>query len=106
MLREDGNFIFLQIEAYCPTTDLWTSIEDRYYLKRYELGEHSACGKCWQEIGEHGIYDLEYAKRFCNDLNKSLTNGEMKYAVNNPTKFRLVSCKVSQERIPMEPSMY
>lgn len=40
-------------------------------LSKYEFGETTACGKCWQETGIFGSYNLDYMKEFCECLNRN-----------------------------------
>lgn len=106
MLRIDGEFVFYKIQIHYSEWDKWFDIGDKYYSKQYEFGEYSACGKCWQEIWEHGIYDFGYAKQFCNHLNEEIRNGNLKSTKGNPTEFRIVKCEVSQKCTPIEKNNY
>ena len=44
----------------------WHQLVDQCYIPEYEFGQNSACGECWQKTGQHGMYDLAYAKEYCN----------------------------------------
>ena len=59
---EDKYYI---IEEYQGKWSRWMPLNGKPYLPEYEFGEFSASGKCWQETGVHGCYDLEYAKTYC-----------------------------------------
>jgi hypothetical protein len=111
MLRKDGTYVFYQIQEYQSKWDRWMVFFEPHYLEEYAFGEYTACGRCWQETGIHGIYDLEYAKKYCNDLNKALI--ENKIENNNDrirdakiTGFRIIKCEISQKRVPLEYNMY
>lgn len=105
LLRKDGNYIFYQIEEYQSAYDRWVTLQG-YYLREYKFGQNTACGDCWQEIGIHGIYDWEYAKKYCNELNNAVREGKINTGCSKVTEFRIVKCEVSQKRTPLEFNAY
>ena len=74
----------------CRSKDKWYQLIDQICLPEYEFGQNSSCGECWQKTGQHGIYDLEYAKKYCNKLNEAINNGTAK----NP--YNMEECRVAR----------
>lgn len=70
MLRNDGTFIFYQIRAKYKNEERgkeeWFLHLD-YYEPIIDKNEDNdiftASGKCWQITGQHGVFDLKYAKQ-------------------------------------------
>ena len=104
---EDTYYI---IEEHQSEYDRWVHIR-HHYLPEYEFGEFSACGRCWQETGKHGCFDLEYAKEYCNKLNQALEEGTIK--VDNPffqmakiSRFRICECERTFKKTPLVANRY
>jgi hypothetical protein len=72
------------IEYKC--NDKWYQLIDRFFLKEYEFGQNTACGDCWQKTGQYGMYDLEYAKEYCNKLNEAVKNRTLDAKVETVNK--------------------
>jgi hypothetical protein len=100
---EDSYYV---IEEYQSRWNRWMPIADKFYLKEYEFGQHTACGACWQETRNHGIYDLEYAKKYCNALNDALAKGTIKDEVAQVTKFRIVHIERVYKHSVVSPDRY
>jgi len=106
MLRNDGDYTIYQIEEYQSTWDRWVRIHDGNYLKEYKFCEYSSCGPCWQITGQRGTFSLEFASKYCNDLNAGLRNGLIKSGTGEVQGFRILVCTVSQKREPLIPDKY
>lgn len=61
-----------------PDSDKYVGSPDNDYscvneeLHKYEFGETTSCGKCWQETSIHGSYNLDYMKEYCDCLNRNI----------------------------------
>lgn len=104
-LRQDGDYVFYQIQRHFDEWDKWYTMTDRYYLKEFEHGQNSASGDCWQTIGVHGIFDYEYARKYCNALNDALEAGQLNIE-NGLSGFRLVKVEMTQKCTILEPNRY
>lgn len=100
---EDSYYV---IEEYQSKWNRWMPLHDKFYLKEYEFGQHTACGACWQETRNHGIYDLEYAKAYCNALNDALQNGTIKDNAAQVTKFRIAKIERTYKHEVILPDRY
>ena len=100
---EDSYYV---IEEYQFKWNRWVPLTDRYYLKEYEFGQHTSCGACWQETGNHGIYDLEYAKAYCNALNDALENGQINPTEAGVSKFRIAKVERVYKHEVLMPCRY
>lgn len=93
---------FYIIEEYQSRWNRWVQLTN-YYIKEYEFGDFSTCGQCWQETGNVGTYNLQYAKAYCNALNKALRNGLIEDKVKDAqvTGFRICKVKETYEKKPI-----
>lgn len=106
MFRTDGEYVFYRIEEYQSKWDRWVAISS-FYLKEYEFGEHTFCGECWQKLGVTGIFDLDYAKEYCNKLNDYILNSDFsKDNIAEVTKFRIVKVTILQKQEVLIPNNY
>lgn len=70
-------FTYYIIQEYHSSCDRWVAIGNDTYGLENEHGEFSSCGECWQKTGVHGTFDLEYALKLCDKLNKALKEGSI-----------------------------
>ena len=91
------------IEYKC--NDKWYQLIDRFFLKEYEFGQNTACGDCWQKTGQYGMYNLEYAKEYCNKLNEAVANGAIDPKLGI-TEFRIAEIEWTFKRQVLAPVKY
>ena len=101
--RPPRHYVYYTIEYQTESSNNeWYPINDRCLgLKEYEFGEHTACGRCWQTTGEHGIFNKRYAVKFLKDLRKALAYDKIIPVVETDkiTRFRLVKIEKTFEKI-------
>lgn len=106
MLRNDGIYKIYKIQHMYPKTKEWVySIYGSPEIKPNEQGirnTFTASGICWQETGEHGVYDLKDAKvglkmaydRYKEDVKEKHTLPGF--------KFRIVLVSIIQQTTPVD----
>jgi hypothetical protein len=98
MLPNDGRFEIFTIEFADKERKEWNEINfdsawvsPEYYVSKKDVWyEFSASGKCWQETGVNGTFNVEIALKLYNLLNKESIKKE-KYL------FRVVKTTIWQE---------
>ena len=100
---EDSYYV---IEEYRFKSNRWIPLTSRYYLKEYEFCQHTSCGDCWQETSNHGIYDLEYAKVYCNALNDALADGRINPTEEGVSRFRIAKIERVYKHEVLTPNKY
>lgn len=83
----------------------WHQLIDQFFLPEYEFGQNTSCGDCWQKTGQHGMYDVEYAKEYCNKLNKAIENGTLnsKFEIS---EFRVAKIEWTFKKEVLIPNKY
>lgn len=95
------------IEEQYKDTGKWYPLIDKFYLKEYEFGQNTSCGQCWQKTSQHGMYDFEYAKEYCNKLNTALKNSEIKLPNGMEiSRFRIAAVEWTYKKEVLIPDMY
>lgn len=97
MMRNDGLWTFFQIQ-HLQTDGAWMQSSFDYFgtppFNDGDVDRHlkfSASGDCWQQTGQHGTYDQEYAEMCLRAMQKKHTE----------TTFRLVLQVVSQKTLAL-----
>ena len=85
--------------------DKWYQLIDQFYLPEYEFGQNSCSGACWQKTGQHGMYDIEYAKEYCNKLNDALQNGTLNNRYD-AAEFRIAKVEWTFKKEVLTPKKY
>lgn len=101
MLRKDGKYTIYKIQHWIEPGGMykdgrWAESDLNYFLKGVDKAkdeelrnQFNACGECWQETGEYGVYDSDTAI----DMLKLV----VKYNVG--LKFRVVQVKIHQQTV-------
>lgn len=103
MLRKDGTFTFYKIQ-HQQTDGEWVysiyGTPDTNSKAKPCPDTFTASGRCWQETGEHGVYDKRNAlvglKNARANVRKAVSNGNLP----KPYKLRLVKVTVKQTTTP------
>lgn len=66
------HYEYYVIEGQFGKTGRWSANHEFIYMglgKEYEFNKFTASGECWQQTGNHGVFDKEYAIDICDKLN-------------------------------------
>ncbi len=104
MIRTDGMFVFYKIQHQQPSDKKWVySIYGTPEITPNGSGirdTFTASGFCWQQTGEHGVYELKNAKKGLKLAYKMLEE-DGKAKKTNIKKLRLVQVSIMQKTIPI-----
>ena len=78
-LQKDGKWVYSNLDLFCNGLDF------KVGTKPYR--DFTAVGKCWQEIGEKGCYDLSTSLSFLKQISQFWPNFQ----------FRLVKVQIAQK---------
>lgn len=90
MIRKDGTYTFYRIQ-HLQKDGKWVYSNFDYFCNGLKFDEpyrsFTAIGKCWQEIGEQGCYDLSTGLSFLKQISQNWTDHQ----------FRLVKIQITQK---------
>lgn len=103
MLRNDGSYHFYKIQHQQKDGEWVYSIYGTPEIdKESGLGDKfTASGYCWQQTGEHGVYDIKKAKIGLRVANKDMLR-DVKNHGHKKLKLRIVLVSVIQTTIPIK----
>jgi hypothetical protein len=90
MIDKNGTFTFYKIQ-HLQKDGKWVYSNFDYFCNGLKLNEpyrsFTAIGKCWQEIGEQGCYNLSTGLLFLEQISQAWSNYQ----------FRLVKIRITQK---------
>ena len=98
MLRKDGIFKFFKIQHQWRVGGDWNfSTYGEYAETNSRKDTFTASGKCWQETGEHGVYNIRNAKAGLKYTRKKALEDFKKGKLSRKLKFRIVRVEITQK---------
>jgi len=103
MIRKDGNFKFYKIQHQQESDGEWVysiyGTPETNSKSKPCPDTFTASGLCWQQTGEHGVYDIRNAKVGLKNAKKLVLRDCKEEKRKKPLKLRLVLVEVNQKTI-------
>jgi hypothetical protein len=102
MIRTDGKFKFYKIQHQQVSDRRWVGSIYGEPKVNSKTDMFTASGRCWQLLGEHGVFDIRNARVGLRNARKNVLRDVKNGRHGKPLKLRLVLVEIEQKRTPIE----